>query len=138
MQPTLRQILDRGPVHSIEEAIAVMSSIDAALPDSDGVKWFNRLYLRVTVGEIACPFTKRGDLGRANEGKIHRPEEDDQPLARVAVVGDLLKLFALVEADDRLNPEAWQLVTNGQHDGLFPFFLGDGPVRAGPNDVETI
>lgn len=43
------RLLDRTPVHSIEEAIAIMSAIDHDLPDSDGVKWFNRLYLRVTI-----------------------------------------------------------------------------------------
>ena len=41
-------LLDRTPVHSIDEAIAIMQAIDRDLPDSDGVKWFNRLYLRVT------------------------------------------------------------------------------------------
>jgi hypothetical protein len=41
-------LLDRTPVKSIEEVIAVMTAIDRELPDSDGVKWFNRLYLRVT------------------------------------------------------------------------------------------
>jgi hypothetical protein len=45
----LRPMLDATPVHSIDDAIAVMTAIDAALPDDDGVKWFNRLYLRVTV-----------------------------------------------------------------------------------------
>jgi hypothetical protein len=47
---TLDQILQRAPARSIDEAIAIMRMIDEALPDSDGVKWFNRLYLRVTVG----------------------------------------------------------------------------------------
>jgi hypothetical protein len=46
---SLDRILDNTPVHSIEAAIAVMRAIDETLPDSDGVKWFNRLYLRVTV-----------------------------------------------------------------------------------------
>ena len=46
---TLTRILERAPVHSIEEGIAIMQAIDAALPDTDGVKWFNRLYLRVTL-----------------------------------------------------------------------------------------
>jgi hypothetical protein len=46
---SLIPILDRAPVHSIEDAIAIMRAIDESLPDSDGVKWFNRLYLRVTV-----------------------------------------------------------------------------------------
>lgn len=46
---TLAQILGGAPVRSIDEAIAIMMSIDETLPDNDGVKWFNRLYLRVTV-----------------------------------------------------------------------------------------
>jgi hypothetical protein len=46
---SLEQILARTPVRRVEEAIAVMSAIDQQLPDNDGVKWFNRLYLRVTV-----------------------------------------------------------------------------------------
>jgi Family of unknown function (DUF5995) len=46
---SLIQILDRAPVHSIENALAIMKAFDESLPDSDGVKWFNRLYLRVTV-----------------------------------------------------------------------------------------
>ena len=46
---SLIQVLDRAPVHSIEEATAMMTAIDAILPDGDGVKWFNRLYQRVTV-----------------------------------------------------------------------------------------
>jgi len=46
---SLTEILNRTPVHSIEEATAIMTAIDEVLPDSDGVKWFNRLYLRVTV-----------------------------------------------------------------------------------------
>jgi hypothetical protein len=47
---TLNRILDRTPVRSMEDAVAVMEAIDNHLPDGDGVKWFNRLYLRVTVG----------------------------------------------------------------------------------------
>jgi hypothetical protein len=49
MSLTLEQILVRAPVRSIEEALLIMQAIDDALPDNDGVKWFNRLYLRVTV-----------------------------------------------------------------------------------------
>jgi len=45
---SLPQLLDRTPVQSIDDVIAVMEAIDRELPDSDGVKWFNRLYLRVT------------------------------------------------------------------------------------------
>lgn len=45
---SLIQILDRTPAQSIDQVIAIMQAIDHDLPDSDGVKWFNRLYLRVT------------------------------------------------------------------------------------------
>ena len=45
---TLSRTLDAAPVRSVEEAIVLMKAIDGILPDSDGVKWFNRLYLRVT------------------------------------------------------------------------------------------
>jgi uncharacterized protein DUF5995 len=44
----LEHILKDAPVRSIGEAISVMAAIDETLPDGDGVKWFNRLYLRVT------------------------------------------------------------------------------------------
>lgn len=33
---------------TIPQVIAVMEQIDAALPDADGLKWFNRLYATVT------------------------------------------------------------------------------------------
>lgn len=36
------------PVRTIDEVIDVMRRIDQILPDADGVKWFNFLYLRVT------------------------------------------------------------------------------------------
>jgi Family of unknown function (DUF5995) len=44
----LKQALLAIPVSSIDEVLALMTAIDAALPDSDGLKWFNRLYLQVT------------------------------------------------------------------------------------------
>ena len=37
------------PAESIADVIQKMQDIDAALPDSDGLKWFNYLYLAVTV-----------------------------------------------------------------------------------------
>jgi hypothetical protein len=44
----LTDIIATTPVRSIDDAVRVMSAIDARLPDDDGLKWFNRLYLRVT------------------------------------------------------------------------------------------
>ena len=34
---------------TIEEVIDIMVALDRDLPDADGLKWFNRLYLQVTV-----------------------------------------------------------------------------------------
>jgi hypothetical protein len=44
----LTDLLRTSPVSSIDEVLAIMTAIDHRLPDSDGVKWFNRLYLQVT------------------------------------------------------------------------------------------
>src|SRR5688572_19732957 len=41
-------LLRAAPVSTIDEVLSIMTAIDTRLPDSDGVKWFNRLYLRVT------------------------------------------------------------------------------------------
>ena len=44
----LIDLLRPAPVSSIDEVLSIMTAIDSRLPDSDGVKWFNRLYLQVT------------------------------------------------------------------------------------------
>jgi hypothetical protein len=44
----LTDILRPAPVSSIDDVLAIMTAIDSLLADSDGLKWFNRLYLRVT------------------------------------------------------------------------------------------
>jgi lipocalin len=44
----LLDVLRPAPVASIDEVLSIMTAIDSRLPDSDGVKWFNRLYLQVT------------------------------------------------------------------------------------------
>lgn len=42
------QLINTTPLSSIDTVIAVMQELDTMLPTSDGVKWFNLLYLRVT------------------------------------------------------------------------------------------
>jgi len=42
-------ILARRPATSIAEVVTMLSDIDAQLSDADGLKWFNRLYLEVTL-----------------------------------------------------------------------------------------
>jgi hypothetical protein len=45
----LGPILARTPVDRIDDVVAVMSDIDDALPPTDGVSCFNKLYLAVTL-----------------------------------------------------------------------------------------
>ena len=51
----LLQILTGREVATIPDVIATMESIDDALPGSDGLKWFNLLYLMVTKQVNAPP-----------------------------------------------------------------------------------
>ncbi len=44
----LVQILDAATVVTVADVVATMKALDAALPPSDGLKWFNLLYLDVT------------------------------------------------------------------------------------------
>ena len=48
--PADQQLLPRVlvPVSSIADVITIMQNIDSLLPNQDGLKWFNRLYLMVT------------------------------------------------------------------------------------------
>jgi hypothetical protein len=61
-----------GEVRTIDDVIATMRAIDARLPDGDGVKWFNFLYLEVTKALQAdqaawkdWPFLQQFDVGFA-------------------------------------------------------------------------
>jgi hypothetical protein len=47
-------LLPKAPVASIEQVVNVMTAIELALPKSDGLWWFNHLYLRVTLGVRAA------------------------------------------------------------------------------------
>src|SRR5687768_1250169 len=97
---SLSPILDRTPVHSIEEAIAIMQAIDERLPDSDGVKWFNRLYLRVTVS-----------VGAAIGGAQFN---DPAFLATLDVVFANL-YFSALAAGPAAAPSAWRPLLQARH-----------------------
>jgi len=51
----LLQIVSSGAPAAIADVIAVMQSIDGLLPSGDGLKWFNKLYLMVTLQIDAAP-----------------------------------------------------------------------------------
>lgn len=50
LDPELSQIVCAPAPANIEDVISKMQEIDTLLPDNDGLKWFNRLYLMVTQG----------------------------------------------------------------------------------------
>ena len=100
---SLDQILTAAPVSTIDEAIAIMQAIDRTLPDDDGVKWFNRLYLRVTVS-----------VGGAVRGAQFG---DPVFLAKLDVVFANLYFSALTLglADVDRAPSAWQPLLLARH-----------------------
>ena len=93
---SLPAILSGTPVDSIADAIEIMSSIDQSLPDNDGVKWFNRLYLRVTENVGSAVTTARFS--------------DAAFLAKLDVVFANLYFTALADGltDAEAAPSAWR------------------------------
>lgn len=85
-----------SPVQTIQDAIALMEAIDATLPDTDGLKWFNRLYLRVTVS-----------VGAAVRNQTFN---DPAFLATLDVVFANLYFAALASASENVAsaPPAWR------------------------------
>src|SRR6185312_2799461 len=70
---------------------------------------------RVAVLELAVQRAEAGDLGRADEGEILRPEEHDLPFARVRGVVEIAEGGFGVGRNDALQFEFGEFVTNGQH-----------------------
>jgi hypothetical protein len=66
MGSTVAAIIDRTPVHTIDEVIERMHELDDALPAHDGVAYFNRLYMATTENVAAAAnngsFTRRDFL----------------------------------------------------------------------------
>ena len=56
-QKILALLANRTALANIGEVIQIMQNLDAILPSSDGLKWFNQLYLRVTQAVYAKPPT---------------------------------------------------------------------------------
>jgi hypothetical protein len=92
----LSPLLTQRPVQSVEDAIALMTAIDERLDDADGLKWFNRLYLRVTVS--------------VKDALAAAVFNDAAFMARLDVVFAQLYFDALVQAerDSTTAPAAWR------------------------------
>jgi hypothetical protein len=61
--------IETNPPQSVRDVIALMNEIDAALPDSDGLKWFNKLYNMVTQA-VAHEVEAGRFANGANVGKL--------------------------------------------------------------------
>jgi hypothetical protein len=46
----LAQIIAAGPINTVGDVIACLQKMDGVLPNDDGLKWFNLLYLKVSEG----------------------------------------------------------------------------------------
>ena len=104
----LPDILRGTPAGSIDDVVGVMTAIDDNLPDDDGLKWFNRLYLRVTV-----------NVRHSVAGTTFR---DPEFLAALDVVFANLYFAALTAAETsgvEHAPSAWRpLLASRQRRGL--------------------
>jgi hypothetical protein len=100
---SLLPILDRSPAQTIEDAVALMTTIDRVLPDEDGVKWFNRLYLRVTIA-----------VGKAVATSTFN---DPAFLATLDVVfaNQYFEALAAGSTDVRSAPAAWRPLLEARH-----------------------
>jgi hypothetical protein len=93
-----------GPVDSIPDVVAAFEAIDALLPQSDGLRWFNWLYLQVT---------KAVDQS-VGAGNWERPEW----IARLDVRFARLYLDALAgtTATGQNAPQCWQVFFSARND----------------------
>jgi hypothetical protein len=100
----LTALLKTAPVRSMDEAVVLMTTIDARLPDADGLKWFNRLYLRVTE-------QVRASIGEATFA-------DPAFLAELDVVFANLYFEAIARADEDAStaPSAWRPLLRARSD----------------------
>jgi uncharacterized protein DUF5995 len=98
----LSTILATRPARSIDEAIAAMTAIDQTLPDSDGLKWFNRLYLRVTLAVNAAIGTFQ------DPAFLHRFD--------VVFANLYFDAAALGETDPAHAPSAWRPLLQARRD----------------------
>jgi hypothetical protein len=99
----LEQILSRRPAATMDDVIAIMNAVHVALPDSDGLKWFNLLYLRVTLAV-------RGAVSGATFGDPAFLERLDVVFANqyfdAAAAGDMNPAAA---------PHAWRPLFRSRH-----------------------
>jgi Family of unknown function (DUF5995) len=95
-----------GDVTTIDDVVATMSAIDAALADDDGVKWFNYLYLEVT------------ETLKADQADQSAAWQDWPFLQQFDVVFAQLYFDAIVswEREPARTAHAWRPLLRARHD----------------------
>lgn len=91
------------PVATIADVVLVMQQIDAVLPDDDGLKWFNLLYLKVTEEVLA-----------QTAGHVWN---DADWLARLDIIF-AGRYFAAIRnwvTNPASAPRAWRVLLDGRH-----------------------
>jgi hypothetical protein len=101
----LTDIVKPAPVSSIDDVLSIMTAIDSSLPDSDGVKWFNRLYLQVTL-----------NVQQAVTGRAFR---DARFMSELDVVFANLYFAAIAagDVDPSRAPSAWRPLLCARRNG---------------------
>ena len=99
LDETIAQIIAARAITTVNDLIAVLQSLDSVLPNDDGLKWFNLLYLRVSEGVRDNPLA----------GKWENPKW----LERLDVVFANLYFVAIVN---------WQRNPNQVARSWFPLF----------------
>jgi hypothetical protein len=101
---TLADILNRRPAKTIDDVVSMMTDVSTTLPDTDGVKWFNHLYMQVTLGVRAV----------VGDGRAFR---DPSFLARLDVVFANLFFDAVAAGQDdpAKAPPAWRPLLQSRH-----------------------
>src|SRR5258706_4191096 len=101
---TLADIVARRPAKSIDDVVSMMTAIADTLPDADGLKWFNHLYMQVTLGVRAV----------VGDGKAFR---DPAFLSTLDVVFGNLFFDAVAAGQDDPGkaPAAWRPLLQSRH-----------------------
>lgn len=91
------------PIHSIADVVAVFEAIENAVPESDGLHWFNWLYLTVTKSVGAS----MGTLQWNNPSWLERLD--------IIFAGLYLKGLRKCLREDADAPRCWQVFVNARH-----------------------
>jgi len=92
---------ETDPTRTFADVLTAMRAVDAALPDEDGVKWFNFLYMKVTevVASDATGWQDRAFLERFD----------------VAFADLYFQAIAIWQQDPSLTPHAWRPLLRARH-----------------------